>query len=184
MAAKSWEFTPWLMKAAEGKPEVVTATAGGSIYIPFLRQMQRFGLGKTDLVVPDFVSEEDLIKGVKQLGKNGGNNVIWFSRYASPLADDRPAEFDKPHSRRNVTSIERLLRAMHVRDVKESSSLLRELLRFLTMSVYFNGLLLCILLRLTCLSKCDIQISGYRPISSEADPTDESESNEQHHGCE
>lgn len=88
------EFTPWLMKIAEGKPQVVTATVGGAIYIPFLRQMQKFGLGKTDLVVPDFVSEEDLVKGVKQLGKNGGDNVIWFSRYASALDVDRPSEFD------------------------------------------------------------------------------------------
>jgi len=88
------EFTPWLMKIATTKPEIVTATVGGGIYIPFLRQMEKFGLGKTDLLVVDFVNEEDLVKGIQQLEAGGGGNVIWLSRYASALDSERPKEFD------------------------------------------------------------------------------------------
>lgn len=88
------EFTPWLMKIAASKPDTVTATVGGGIYIPFVLQMDKFGLGKTDLLVVDFVNEGDLLKGIQQLHASGGENVIWLSRYASALDPNRPKEFD------------------------------------------------------------------------------------------
>jgi len=90
----SQDFTPWLAKIAKVKPDIIIVTVGGSIYIPFLRQMEKYGLEKLDILVVDFVSEGDLVKGIKQLSVGNGENVLWLSRYSSALDPRRPAEFD------------------------------------------------------------------------------------------
>ncbi len=92
--ANTQDFSPWLSKIAKAKPDVILATAGGAIYVPFLRQMEKFGLEKTDVVIVDFVNEGDIIKGINQLSIGNGENVIVLSRYASSLDPDRPAEFE------------------------------------------------------------------------------------------
>jgi len=86
-------FTPWLMKISSAEPDMLISTVGGANYIPLLKQMEKFGLEKLDLLVVDFVNEGDLLKGIEQLAVGTGENVIWLSRYASALDMKRPAEY-------------------------------------------------------------------------------------------
>ena len=89
------DFTPWLTKIAKAKPDIMISTIGGGIYIPLIRQMEKYGLENLDLLIVDFVNEGDLVKGIKQLSVGNGENVLWLSRYASALDPNRPEEFNK-----------------------------------------------------------------------------------------
>jgi len=91
---RTQDFTPWLVKIAKAKPDIMTSTVGGATYIPLLRQMEKHGLEKLDLLMCDATSEGDLVKGIKQLSVGNGENVLWFSRYASALDPQRPKEFE------------------------------------------------------------------------------------------
>jgi len=106
-------YTPWLMKISREKPDMLIATVGGANYIPLLRQMEKFQLENTDLLVVDFVNEGDLVKGIEQLVIGRGDNVIWLSRYASALDSERPPEFDKIQKAMDTYSHRYILSALH-----------------------------------------------------------------------
>jgi len=106
-------FAPWLTKISRAKPDMLISTVGGANYIPLLRQMEKYGLEKLDLLVVDFVNEGDLVKGIEQLAIGSGENVIWLSRYASALDPERPPEFDEIQKAMEKYSHRYSLSALH-----------------------------------------------------------------------
>lgn len=79
------DLTPWATKVAKADPDIYANDEGGEIFIPMAMALEKAGWTK-DLLYPDFVSEGDLVKGVKRLMTNG-EWVLWLSPYTSAFED-------------------------------------------------------------------------------------------------
>jgi len=85
------DLMPWASKVAKANPDIYANDEGGEIFIPMALALEKSGWTK-DLLYPDFVSESDLVKGVKRLMSNG-EWILWLGRYAS--AFENIPEYDK-----------------------------------------------------------------------------------------
>lgn len=87
---RTLDLTPWASKVAKIDPDIYTNAEGGEIFIPLAVALEKHGWTK-DLLFPDFVTEADLVKGIKRLMTNG-EWVLWMGRYAS--AYEKIPEYD------------------------------------------------------------------------------------------
>ena len=79
------DLMPWASKVAKAKPDIYANDEGGEIFIPMALALEKSGW-TNDLLYPDFVSESDLVKGVKRL-MTDGEWILWLGRYASAFED-------------------------------------------------------------------------------------------------
>ena len=84
------DFTPWARAIVDTNPVFWGNAIGGEILISLAPTLEKMGWTK-DLLVPDFVTEGDLVKSIDRLMTNG-EWILWFGRYAS--AFDNIPEFD------------------------------------------------------------------------------------------
>lgn len=85
------DLMPWASKVAKANPDIYANDEGGEIFIPNAIALEKCGWTK-DLLYPDFVSEGDLVKGIRRLMTNG-EWVLWLGRYASSF--DNIPEYDR-----------------------------------------------------------------------------------------
>ena len=79
------DLMPWASKVAKADPDIYANDEGGEIFIPMALSLEKSGWTK-DLLYPDFVSEGDLVKGVKRL-MSDGQWILWLGRYTSAFED-------------------------------------------------------------------------------------------------
>jgi len=87
------EFSSWVNKIAELKPDVFTICVGGEIMIPFLPALEKAGW-TNDILIPYGVIESDVVKARERLVGNG-EWILWITRYASKYDLEEVPEFRK-----------------------------------------------------------------------------------------
>lgn len=84
---RTMDVTPWANKVAKADPDFFALDVGGEIFVTMAAALEKAGWEK-DQLYPDFVSESDVVKGVKRL-MGDGKGILLLSRYASAF-DDLP----------------------------------------------------------------------------------------------